>query len=67
MDRLELQKINSAKLVSQLREGPGVVVVVHIQVASHCAMYSVVQSHCSVLSHDTLLHCLSSNIDLDNG
>ena len=31
------------------------------------ALYSVVQSHCSILSHDTLHHCLSSNSSLENG
>ena len=31
------------------------------------ALYSAVQSHCSILSHDTLCHCLSSNSSLQNG
>ena len=31
------------------------------------AVYSAVQSHCSILSHDTLCHCLSSNSGLENG
>ena len=31
------------------------------------ALYSVVQSHCSILSHDALRHCLSSNRSLENG
>ena len=31
------------------------------------AQYSAVQSHCSILSHDTLRHCLSSNSRLENG
>ena len=30
------------------------------------ALYSVVQSCCSILSHDTLHHCLSSNSSLEN-
>ena len=30
-------------------------------------LYSAVQSHCSILSHDTLHHCLSSNSSLENG
>ena len=30
------------------------------------ALYSVVQSHCSILSHDTLHHSLSSNSSLEN-
>ena len=30
------------------------------------ALYSVVQSHCSILSHDTLHHHLSSNSCLEN-
>ena len=31
------------------------------------ALYSVVQSCCSILSHDTLHHCLSSNSNLELG
>ena len=31
------------------------------------ALYSAVQSHCSILSHDALHHCLSSNSSLENG
>ena len=30
------------------------------------ALYSAVQSRCSILSHDTLCHCLSSNSSLEN-
>ena len=30
------------------------------------ALYSAVQSSCSILSHDTLHHCLSSNSSLEN-
>ena len=30
------------------------------------ALYSAVQSCCSILSHDTLHHCLSSNSSLEN-
>ena len=30
-------------------------------------LYSVVQSRCSILSHDTLHHCLSSNASFQNG
>ena len=30
------------------------------------ALYSAVQSCCSILSHDTLQHCLSSNSSLEN-
>ena len=30
------------------------------------ALYSAVQSRCSILSHDTLHHCLSSNSSLEN-
>ena len=30
------------------------------------ALYSAVQSHCSILSHDTLCHCLCSNSSLEN-
>ena len=30
------------------------------------AVYSAVQSHCSILSHDALCHCLSSNSGLEN-
>ena len=29
-------------------------------------LYSAVQSSCSILSHDTLQHCLSSNSSLEN-
>ena len=29
-------------------------------------LYSAVQSRCSILSHDTLHHCLSSNTSLEN-
>ena len=31
------------------------------------ALYSAVQSHCSILSHDALRHYLSSNSSLENG
>ena len=31
------------------------------------ALYSAVQSRCSILSHDALHHCLSSNSSLENG
>ena len=31
------------------------------------ALYSAVQSRCSILSHDALHHCLSSNNSLENG
>ena len=31
------------------------------------ALYSVIQSHCSILSHDTLHHCLSNNSSLELG
>ena len=31
------------------------------------ALYSAVQSDCSILSHDALRHCLSSNSSLQNG
>ena len=31
------------------------------------ALYSAVQSHCSILSHDALRHCLSSNSSVENG
>ena len=31
------------------------------------ALYSAVQSHCSILSHDGLCHCLSCNSSLENG
>ena len=31
------------------------------------ALYSAVQSDCSILSHDALRHCLSSNSSLENG
>ena len=31
------------------------------------ALYSAVQSHCSILSHDALRHCLSNNSSLENG
>ena len=31
------------------------------------ALYSAVQSDCSILSHDALRHCLSSNSCLENG
>ena len=31
------------------------------------ALYSAVQSDCSILSHDALRHCLSSNSSLKNG
>ena len=31
------------------------------------ALHSAVQSHCSILSHDTLCHCFSSNGSLENG
>ena len=30
------------------------------------ALYSAVQSRCSILSHATLHHCLSSNSSLEN-
>ena len=30
------------------------------------ALYSVSQSHCSILSHDALHHCFSSNSSLEN-
>ena len=30
-------------------------------------LYSAVQSDCSILSHDALRHCLSSNSSLENG
>ena len=58
------------KLVSQARptsarEGRGSGEL-RIQAVS-AALYSVVQSHCSILSHDALRHCLSSNSSLENG
>ena len=31
------------------------------------ALYSAVKSHCSILSHDGLCHCLSSNSSLEDG
>ena len=51
-------------LVSQARpsstkEGKGLVNCVYQPCPA--ALYSAVQSHCSILSHDALRHCLSSN------
>ena len=39
----------------------------HVYKLCPAALYSVVQSHCSILSHDALQHCLSSNSSLENG
>ena len=47
-------------LPPQKREGSS---KLHIQ----ATRYGVVQSHCSILSHYTLHHCLSSNRSLENG
>ena len=52
------------RLVSQARptsakEGKGLVNCVYKPCPT--ALYSAVQSHCSILSHDALCHCLSSN------
>ena len=60
----------SSKLVSQTqpssaKEGKGLVNCVYKPCPA--ALYSAVQLHCSVLSHDALRHCLSSNSSLENG
>ena len=60
----------SSKLVSQTqpnsaKEGKGLVNSVYKPCPA--ALYSAVQSHCSILSHDALRHCLSSNSSLENG
>ena len=47
------------------KEGKGLVNCVYNPCLA--ALYSAVQSHCSILSHDTLCHCLSSNSSLKNG
>ena len=47
------------------REGKGLVNCVYKPCPA--ALYSAVQSHCSILSHDALHHCLSSNSSLENG
>ena len=46
------------------KRGKGLVNCVY----KHCpaTLYSVVQSCCSLLSHDTLHHCLSSNSSVEN-
>ena len=40
---------------------------VHVYKPCPTALYSAVQSDCSILSHDTLRHCLSGNSCLENG
>ena len=62
--------MHDGRLVSQARptsarEGKGLVSCVYKPCPA--AQYSAVQSHCSILSHDTLRHCLSSNSRLENG
>ena len=57
-------------LVSQARptsarEGKGLVNCIYKLCPG--ALYSAVQSHCSILSHDAVHHCLSSNSSLENG
>ena len=47
------------------KEGKGLVNCVYKPCPT--ALYSAVQSRCSILSHDTLHHCLSSNSSLENG
>ena len=57
------------EVVSQARptsakEGKGLVNCIYKLCPT--ALYSAVQSHCSILSHDALHHCLSSNGSLEN-
>ena len=58
----------SPSLVSQThfrKTGKGLVNCVYKPCPA--ALYSAVQSRCSILSHDTLHHCLSSNSSHENG
>ena len=58
-----LYLVSQARPTSAKREGSG---EMHIQ-ACPAALYSAVQSHCSILSYDALHGCLSSNSCLENG
>ena len=62
--------MHDGRLVSQARptsarEGKGLVSCVYKPCPA--TQYSAVQSHCSIFSHDTLHHCMSSNSRLENG
>jgi len=63
-DNLPLFPSSLASQTHLHKSGKGLVNCVYKSCSA--ALYSVVQSRCSILSHDTLHHCLNSNSSLEN-